>query len=76
MSDLSDTIETFRIIDAHRKALRARYGIECPECKRLLPKACPKILLPGDYCGKNGHKYRDPRPELTEADHQAIENQM
>ena len=36
-------------------------GVPCPECKRLLPRASPTILLPGYSCNKRGHKYKDPR---------------
>jgi hypothetical protein len=60
---MTDTIDTFRALKDHRKALRAKYGVPCPECQRLLPKAQPKILLPQEYCRM--HKFTDPRPELT-----------
>lgn len=64
---MSDTIEAFRALKDHRKALRAKYGVPCPECRRLLPKAQPKILLPGEYCRM--HKLTDPRPELTDEEY-------
>ena len=67
---MSDAIEAFKDMKDHSKALRAKYGVPCPECKRLLPKAHPKILLPGDYCRM--HKYTDPRPELTDAEWQNV----
>jgi hypothetical protein len=60
MGDMGDD---FKALEAHHKALRAKYGVACPECVRRLPKAHPKILLPQAYCRM--HKYRDPRPELT-----------
>jgi hypothetical protein len=61
------------IFGAHRelkKQLRARYGQPCPECVRKLPKAHPSILLPQQVC--RIHRYRDPRPELTQADYDAL----
>lgn len=66
MGDMGDF---FNDLKHHNKALRAKFGIECPECKRLLPRAQPKILLPGQSCTKLNHRYTDPRPELTQADH-------
>lgn len=60
---MSDMGETFRAMNDQKKAIRAKYGIECPECRRLLPKASPTILLPQQRCRIHG--YRDPRPELT-----------
>lgn len=60
---MSDMIDTFRAMDDNRKALRAELGVPCPECKRLLPKANPKILLPQGYCKM--HRYRDPRPDTA-----------
>lgn len=43
-----------------KRELRDKHGVPCPECQRLLPKACPSILLPGQRC--KIHSYRDPRP--------------
>lgn len=43
-----------------RKEDRARLGVPCPRCVVLLPKAHPKILMPGQRCKM--HNYRDPRP--------------
>ena len=62
MSDYGDFCRDSR--DEHKR-LRDKYGIECPECKRLLPKARPSILLPGQYCKIHG--YRDPRPRIKES---------
>lgn len=42
-----------------RKEERARLGVPCPRCIVLLPKAHPKILMPGQRCKM--HNYRDPR---------------
>ena len=60
---MSDTISDYRSIDEHHKRLRAKYGVQCPECKAKRPKAHPTILLPQQRCRVDG--YRDPRPELT-----------
>lgn len=61
---MSDEVEVFSTLKAVRTRLRAKYGIPCPECERLLPKANPSILLPRQVC--RIHHYRDPRPELTD----------
>lgn len=63
---MSDTIDDFRSLKDHFKALRAKYGIECPTCKVKLPRAHPTILLPQQRCRIDG--YRDMRPELTDAE--------
>lgn len=60
---MSDTIDDYRALGDHKKRVRAKYGIECPECKRLQPKRSPTILLPQQRCKVDG--YRDPRPDLT-----------
>jgi hypothetical protein len=60
-SDYGDLCRDIR--DARREA-RAKYGAPCPECVRLLPKACPTILLPQQRCKIHG--YRDPRPRTEE----------
>lgn len=61
MGDMADVFNGMR---DHKKALRAKYGIECPECKRLRPKANATILMPQQRCRVDG--YRDQRPELTD----------
>ena len=60
---MSDTIDTYRAMEAHKKAVRAKYGVNCPQCAIKRPKAHPTILLPQQRCRVDG--YRDPRPELT-----------
>jgi hypothetical protein len=65
--------ELGEIFSAHgdlRKARRKLFGINCPECVRLLPKAHPTILLPQQRCRIHG--YRDPRPHLTDAQEQQV----
>jgi len=61
MSDYGDMCHEIR--DARREK-RDKYGVACPECVRLLPKACPSILLPGQRCKIHG--YRDPRKRTDE----------
>jgi hypothetical protein len=61
---MSDTIDDYKSMGDHKKRLRAKYGVECPECKRLQPKRSATILLPQQRCRVDG--YRDPRPDLTE----------
>jgi len=67
---MSECAEMFSCHAELRKLLRARYGKPCPECVRLLPKAHPTILLPRQRC--RIHKYHDLRPELTQADYDAL----
>lgn len=57
MSDYGDMCHELR---EAKKAARAKHGVPCPMCVKLLPKANPTILLPGQVC--KIHKYRDPRP--------------
>lgn len=47
-----------------RRERRKRLGVPCPECVRLLPKACPTILLPQQRCRIHG--YRDARSREAE----------
>lgn len=56
MTDYGDFCREMR---DDRRELRARCGVDCPECVRLLPRANPSILLPGQRCKIHG--YRDPR---------------
>lgn len=60
---MSEEVQVFKALKDHKKALRAKYGIECPECKRVRPKANATILMPTQRCRVDG--YVDPRPELT-----------
>ena len=58
---MSDMSETFKAMKAARKEVRAKYGVPCPSCKRKLPKANPKILLPHQKCWCG---FRDKRPYI------------
>lgn len=61
---MSDTIDDYKAMDAHRKALRVKYGINCPRCAEKRPKAHATILMPQQRCRVDG--YVDPRPDLTD----------
>jgi hypothetical protein len=61
MSDIGDD---FKALKDHNKALRQKYGVNCPRCSQVRPKAHPTILMPQQRCKVDG--YRDPRPELTD----------
>lgn len=64
MGDMGDLFNDYK---ADRKNLKDIYGLPCPICKEKLPKANPKILLPGGCCKM--HKYRDTRdPAIMEKD--------
>lgn len=65
---MSETAEIYKAMGDHKKALRAKYGVNCPQCAVKRPKAHPSILLPQQRCRVDG--YRDPRPELTDEQYQ------
>jgi len=67
MGDMGDYFNDWK---QHKKGLRDRFGVECPECKIKRPKAHASILLPAQKCKVDG--YRDPRPRLTDAQHQEV----
>lgn len=56
MSDMGDD---FRAWKEHKRQHRQKHGVECQDCKCLLPRAHPSILLPGQKCRM--HDYRAPR---------------
>ncbi len=70
---MSATVGYLRDWKAHRRAVRARYGVACPRCRERQPKREPSILLPGQNCRADG--YRDNRPTLT-ADQLALTDFM
>ena len=63
---MSDAIEGYKDLANHRKALRAKYGVECPMCQKFRPRTNASILMPQQRCKVD--RYRDPRPELTDAE--------
>lgn len=67
---MSETVEFYRAMDDHKKRLRNKYGVNCPECAKKRPKAHPSILLPQQRCRVDG--YRDPRPDLTDEKYQDV----
>jgi len=67
---VSEVGEMYSDIREFQRQLRAKYGLPCPECVRLLPRAHPTILLPQRTC--RIHRYRDPRPEsLMDGEYEA-----
>jgi hypothetical protein len=61
MGDMGDLYNDLR---QHRRDIRDRFGVNCPKCAEVRPKACPSILLPGQRCKVD--RYVDPRPRLTD----------
>lgn len=59
-----DMGELYNDMRDERRALRSKFGIDCPRCNIKQPKRTPSILLPGQRCKVDGH--RDPRPRLTD----------
>jgi hypothetical protein len=69
---MSDYGELCRDMREHKRRIRAKFGVDCPQCKVARPKANPSLLLPQQRCKVDG--YRDPRPALTQKDHDSVEN--
>jgi hypothetical protein len=61
---MSDYGELCQFMREERKQRRAKYGVPCPECVRLLPKAHPSILLPKQTCKIHGYKDQRRRIEV------------
>jgi len=59
---MSETGEVFRAMNQAMKERKAALGMACPDCAVKLPKAQPKVLLPGQKCWCG---YRDPRPNQS-----------
>lgn len=59
MSEIGDDFQAIKAVMQERKA---RLGANCPACTVKLPKAIPKVLLPGQKCWCG---YRDPRPNQS-----------
>ena len=70
---MSDMIDAFRDLKAIRKAERQTFGVACPVCVERLPRAQPKVLLPGQVCRAHKPHYRDERPPITNEQFQALE---
>lgn len=56
---MGDYGDLCRDMKEFKRDRRARFGVDCPECIRLLPKANPSILLPQQRC--RIHNYQDLR---------------
>lgn len=57
---MGDVGDYWNVAREHRREMREKYGVDCPKCKEVRPKAHPSILLPGQRCKVDG--YIDPRP--------------
>ena len=65
MGDMGDF---WRDVREARKADKARFGVPCPDCTVRLPKAEPKILMPGQKCWCG---YKDQRKRIKNTGEQA-----
>jgi hypothetical protein len=61
---VGDVGELFNALREERREERRRYGLPCPKCRVVRPKAHASILLPGQRCRVDG--YTDPRERLKE----------
>lgn len=59
MGDMGDDFRAWR---DDRREYRRKYGVNCPKCAEVRPKANPSILLPGQKCRVDG--YVDPRQRV------------
>jgi len=59
---MGDVGDDFRALDKVMKERKERLGAPCANCMVKLPKAQPKILLPGQRCWCG---YCDPRPNQS-----------
>lgn len=67
---MGDMAEYYRDWKDHKKALRSKFGVNCPKCATARPRAQASILLPQQRCKVDG--YVDPRPRLTQEDHDNV----
>lgn len=65
----SDMGDVFNAVRDDRKRLRAMFGVKCPKCATVRPKAQASILLPQQRCKVDG--YRDQRQRLTNEQREA-----
>ncbi len=47
MGDMGDDFREWR---DHKQEQKRKHGVPCPDCMVNLPKAQPKILMPGQKC--------------------------
>ncbi|MFS0771074.1 hypothetical protein [Sphingomonas sp. 1P08PE] len=69
---MSDMIDMYRDLRDMRRMIRARFGAPCPRCQQEQPLRQPTLLTPGGKCRVHRPAYRDPRPELTQADYDTL----
>ena len=67
---MSEAVEDYRALATFQKALRKKFGVECPKCKDLRPRTNASILLPGQRCRTDG--FKDKRPRLTDDQYQEV----
>lgn len=70
---MSGMIDMYRDLKAFRALRRQRFGVACPMCAKEQPRRQPTILEPGQRCRVHKPAYRDPRPELTQADYDSLQ---
>lgn len=63
MADDDSYGDLCRELREKRRDRRAKYGVDCPGCRKKEPKRTPSILLPQQRCKVCG--YRDPRKRET-----------
>lgn len=66
---MGDVGDTFNAMRDERKALRWKFGIECPTCRASRPRAHATIMLPRQRCKVCG--YVDRRDRLTDDQREA-----
>lgn len=64
--------DDFKAAKEHKRLLRMKFGVDCPNCRIKYPKTTPTKMLPGQKCKVDG--YVDPRPPLTQEDHASVES--
>lgn len=47
---MGDMAEVWREYNDYKRERRAKLGLKCPDCTVRLPKAQPKVLMPGQKC--------------------------
>jgi hypothetical protein len=60
---MGDVGEDWRAMEKAIKERKNTFGVNCPSCTVKLPRATPKVLLPGQKCWCG---YRDLRKKLGE----------
>ncbi len=59
---MGDEGDFWRDVKEARAEQKRLHGVPCPACTVKLPKADPKILMPGQRCWCG---YRDPRQRMN-----------